>query len=112
MVFGFHVSYHNSQVASTSNIPRDPICPCSRCFDRIGHQETRRACKSPAKELKWPRGRQVSSSEGRSRGRLGFGLSRWRSVDTVRSDVRPLRSEVRKDDSESVDEERVFEKKI
>lgn len=113
MVFGISVSYHRSQVASTTNIPRDPICPCSRCFDRIGHLETRRACDSPAKEFRWPRSRQISNSIGRSRSRLGLGLRRWRSVDSVGSDdMRPLRNGGRKIAAESVDGQSILAEKI
>lgn len=106
MVLGFRVSYHNSQIASAQGSRTQPICPCAACFNGTGEHETlRAACDAPAREIRTSSGHHASlnpfsgltsssdsaSGSGRTKSRLGFGLMRRRSVDTMASDMRPLR---------------------
>lgn len=105
MVFGIRASYHSSQLASASTRPT-PICPCASCFNSSsaggGQQQhpsdLEAARASPAAEARIPYGHHAPKpfSGLYDRTRLGLiaGLKRRRSVDTMASDMRPLRKGV------------------
>lgn len=90
MVFGFRVSYHDSQRASAQ---RPPVCPCARCFNGAGEEQAlREACQSPARTLA-PVGhiKTPGADAAPTAKRFGFALGRRRSDGSVASDLWPLR---------------------
>lgn len=82
MVFGFRVSYYGAQSAGAN---RAPLCPCARCFSGGEHEVLRAGCRKPAKEVTRLVGSRIHKA------RIGFRLGRRPSVDSLASDIRPLR---------------------
>lgn len=98
MVLGIRVSYHDAQKASASMAP---VCPCATCFSGGEHAMLKAACETPAREARIPSHKSHTStttSLARLMGshihktRIGFRLGRRPSVDTLASDMRPLRN--------------------
>lgn len=118
MVFGIRVSYHDAQKASAS---RPPVCPCARCFNASDDMSPRLTYRSPAREVRIPPcGHHATTSPfsglmGASsrKMKIGFGLGRRRSVDTVASDMRPLQKAAQEISvEESSDEQSVLYEKF
>lgn len=115
MFFGFRASYHQTQITSASMVSREPICPCSRCFDGTGAgHETLKFHRSPApRGFKRSHSQHGSVSRSEGLGMFGFArLRRWRGVDSAASDVRLLKDDEEGGCAESVEGQSLLEEQL